>query len=146
MATPKPPPSATAIAASPEAEKATSPSNGSLALPITQSDLERTPAAGSSRGFFSVRPAGESGRRGFHPLHFVHIIFMSSSRVSRAVNVLWPIVPAAIAVRYAMKDNHLAVFILSYLAMVPCANLLGFAGQELARKVPHVMGVLTETT
>jgi len=93
-----------------------------------------------------VRLAGESGRRGFHPLHFVHIIFMSSSRVSRAVNVLWPIVPAAIAVRYAMKENHLAVFILSYLAMIPCANLLGFAGQELARKVPHVIGVLCETT
>lgn len=53
--------------------------------------------------------------------------------------------PVAIAVRYA-TDNHLAIFILSYLAMVPCANLLGFAGQELGRKVSHVYGVLTETT
>jgi len=30
--------------------------------------------------------------------------------------------------------------------MVPAANLLGFAGQELARKLPHVLGVILETT
>lgn len=30
--------------------------------------------------------------------------------------------------------------------MVPCANMIGFAGQELARKFPHVWGVLTEIT
>ena len=30
--------------------------------------------------------------------------------------------------------------------MIPAANLLGFAGQELARKLPHVLGVLLETT
>ena len=30
--------------------------------------------------------------------------------------------------------------------MVPAANLIGFAGQELARKMPKVLGVLLETT
>ena len=30
--------------------------------------------------------------------------------------------------------------------MVPAANLLGFAGQELARKLPKVAGILIETT
>jgi Ca2+:H+ antiporter len=30
--------------------------------------------------------------------------------------------------------------------MIPAANLLGFAGQEFGRKLPHVLGVLTETT
>ena len=30
--------------------------------------------------------------------------------------------------------------------MVPAANLVGFAGQELARKLPKVIGVLLETT
>jgi Ca2+:H+ antiporter len=30
--------------------------------------------------------------------------------------------------------------------MVPCANLVGFAGQELARKLPRVLGILFETT
>jgi Ca2+:H+ antiporter len=30
--------------------------------------------------------------------------------------------------------------------MVPCANLIGFAGQELARKMHNVIGVLLETT
>jgi Ca2+:H+ antiporter len=55
-------------------------------------------------------------------------------------------VPAAIALRYARKDLHLAIFILNYIAMVPCANLIGFAGQELARKLPKVFGILLETT
>lgn len=30
--------------------------------------------------------------------------------------------------------------------MVPAANLIGFAGQELARKLPKVFGVILETT
>jgi len=30
--------------------------------------------------------------------------------------------------------------------MVPAANTVGFAGQELARKMPKVLGVLIETT
>ena len=30
--------------------------------------------------------------------------------------------------------------------MVPAANLIGYAGQELGRKLPHVLGVLVETT
>jgi Ca2+:H+ antiporter len=55
-------------------------------------------------------------------------------------------VPAAIALQYARKDLHLAIFILNYIAMVPCANLIGFAGQELARKLPKVFGILIETT
>jgi len=30
--------------------------------------------------------------------------------------------------------------------MVPAANTIGFAGQELARKMPKVLGVIMETT
>src|SRR5579871_1199269 len=30
--------------------------------------------------------------------------------------------------------------------MVPAANLLGFGGQELARKLPHLFGIFLETT
>ncbi|KAL3418291.1 Ca2+:H+ antiporter [Phlyctema vagabunda] len=93
-----------------------------------------------------IEPEGESGRRGIHPFHFFKIVWTSASDASRAVNVLWPVVPAAIAVRYARPDMHLTIFILNYIAMVPCANLIGFAGQELARKLPKVFGVLVETT
>ncbi|EPE02336.1 ca2+ h+ antiporter [Ophiostoma piceae UAMH 11346] len=103
----------------------------------------------SSHLQFRLRKEGDSGRRGFHPWHFFRIAFRSSSKVSACVNVLWPFVPAAIACRYALSDtprNHLITFILAYIAMVPCANLIGFSGQELSRKVPHVLGVLTETT
>lgn len=93
-----------------------------------------------------IRPAGESGRSGFHPIHFAHISFKSTSRASLVCNFLWPVVPAAIAVRYALPDHHVLIFTLSYIAMVPCANMIGFAGQELARKLPHVWGVLVEIT
>jgi len=55
-------------------------------------------------------------------------------------------VPAALAVRYARKDLGVIIFALNYIAMVPCANLIGFAGQELARKLPRVFGILIETT
>ncbi|KAH6899050.1 hypothetical protein B0T10DRAFT_601932 [Thelonectria olida] len=93
-----------------------------------------------------IRPAGESGRSGFHPIHFTHISFKSTSRASLVCNFLWPVVPAAIAVRYALPDHHVLIFTLSYISMVPCANMIGFAGQELARKLPHVWGVLVEIT
>ena len=71
------------------------------------------------KSWFPVREEGESGRSGFHPWHFFRIVFRSSSLASRAVNVLWPVVPAAIAVRYAAPEQQLAIFILAYIAMVP---------------------------
>ncbi|MCJ1286976.1 hypothetical protein MMC26_006323, partial [Xylographa opegraphella] len=92
-----------------------------------------------------IHPDGESGRRWLHPWMFLKICFKSSSMISKFVNVLWPFVPAAIAVHFAKPDSHLWVFALNYVAMVPTANLIGFAGQELARKLPKVIGVLLET-
>jgi Ca2+:H+ antiporter len=93
-----------------------------------------------------IAPEGESGRSWIHPWHFLRICFRSSCRASMIVNVLWPFVPAALAVRYARPDLNLVIFILSYIAMVPSANLVGFAGQEFGRKLPRVFGVLAETT
>jgi Ca2+:H+ antiporter len=93
-----------------------------------------------------IHPDGESGREWLHPWHFIRICFRSSCDASCIVNVLWPIVPVAVALNYARTDLHLAVFILNYIGMVPCANLVGFAGQELARKLPRVVGILLETT
>lgn len=60
--------------------------------------------------------------------------------MSMVVNILWPFVPAAIALHFARPDLHLWKFTLNYIAMVPTANLIGFAGQELARKLPKVLG------
>ncbi|TVY27954.1 Vacuolar calcium ion transporter [Lachnellula hyalina] len=93
-----------------------------------------------------IAPEGESGRKGIHPLHFFKICWSSTSDASRAVNLLWPFVPAALAVRYSRRDLGVTIFALCYIAMVPCANLIGFAGQELARKMPRVFGILVETT
>ena len=87
-----------------------------------------------------IHPDGESGRKGIHPLRFLQICFRSTSKASMVVNVLWPFVPAAIAIHYARPKLHLWIFALNYIAMIPTANLVGFAGQELARKLPKVFG------
>ncbi|KAL2444479.1 Vacuolar cation/proton exchanger 2 [Exophiala dermatitidis] len=93
-----------------------------------------------------IHPDGESGRRGIDPLHFLRIVWRSSCKVSSWVNVLWPFVPAAIALHFVHGDHHLWTFAINYIAMIPAANLLGFAGQEFARKLPKVAGILIETT
>ncbi|TVY89499.1 Vacuolar calcium ion transporter [Lachnellula willkommii] len=93
-----------------------------------------------------IQPEGESGRSGIHLYKFLKICWRSTSGASRLCNILWPVVPGAIAVTWARPDLHVAIFTLNYLAMVPCANLSGFAGQELARKLQKVFGVLLETT
>ncbi|KAI9693038.1 MAG: hypothetical protein M1822_005033 [Bathelium mastoideum] len=93
-----------------------------------------------------IHPDGESGRRGVHPWSMVRICLRSTSTASAVVNVLWPAVPAAIALHFARPEWHVAIFVLNYIAMVPAANLIGFAGQELARKLPSVLGVVLETT
>ncbi|TQV96576.1 Ca2+/H+ antiporter [Cordyceps javanica] len=117
-----------------------------LPTPSTHIDDKRgNPHCKKSR-MLKIRPQGESGRSGVHPWHFFRISFKSACRASTLCSMLWPVVPAALAVRYALRERHTLVFILSYIAMVPCASLVGFAGQELARKLPHVAGVLVETT
>ncbi|KAI1042553.1 hypothetical protein LB505_004177 [Fusarium chuoi] len=119
-----------------------------LPVPNTYNEHKRGEKRHHGNGKMSryIKPAGESGRKGFHPIHFSKISFRSTSRASLLCNFLWPFVPAAIAVRYAMPANHITIFALAYIAMVPCANLIGFAGQELSRKLPHVLGVLLEIT
>ncbi|RMZ83514.1 hypothetical protein DV737_g1625, partial [Chaetothyriales sp. CBS 132003] len=92
-----------------------------------------------------VQAEGESGRSGFQPANFFKLVWRSSSPASSYTNVLWPFVPAAIALHFAEGEHHVWTFAINYIAMVPAANLLGYAGQELARKLPKVAGILIET-
>ncbi|RMD42639.1 hypothetical protein DV735_g2481, partial [Chaetothyriales sp. CBS 134920] len=92
-----------------------------------------------------IHPDGESGRSGFQPASFFRLVWRSSSRASSYTNVLWPFVPAAIALHFVGGEHHVWTFAINYIAMVPAANLLGYAGQELARKLPKVAGILIET-
>jgi Ca2+:H+ antiporter len=92
-----------------------------------------------------IHPDGESGRAGFHLQHFLSVSWRSGSNAAKYVNLLWPFVPAAIIVHYALPLHPLLIFAFSYIAMVPVANLLGFSGQEYARKMPKVSGILIET-
>ena len=74
-----------------------------LPPPTTFSQYKRRRGHESKEGGRSnsrfVQLAGESGRRGFHPWMFLRISFRSASRASLVCNVLWPVVPAALAVR-----------------------------------------------
>ncbi|KAL8781771.1 MAG: hypothetical protein Q9213_005854 [Squamulea squamosa] len=92
-----------------------------------------------------VEHEGESGRHGFHPRHFCSVTYKSSNIVSQYVNFLWPFVPLAIIIRYVLPNHPLLIFGLSYVGMIPSANLLGFAGHEFAKKMPKVTGTLIET-
>ena len=78
------------------------------------------------------------------PMHILSICWRTASPASKCVNLLWPLVPTAIILQYTHPDLHLAVFIMSYLAMVPCANLIGFASHESTRILPKVLGHLVE--
>lgn len=71
---------------------------GTLPAPNTYTEYKRSKQM-QEKGSYGIRPAGESGRRGFHPVHFSRITFKSTSRASLLCNLLWPVVPAAIAVR-----------------------------------------------
>lgn len=88
---------------------------------------------------------GESGRSGFHPSHFLAVLWRSSCTASMLVNFLWPIVPVALILQF-LPGLHLWKFATAYVAVIPTANLLGFSGQEFARKMPKVAGILIETT
>jgi Ca2+:H+ antiporter len=92
-----------------------------------------------------VHADGESGRSGFHPSHFINVAWKSGSSAAKYANLLWPFVIVAIVLHYAAPSMPIAIFATSYIAMVPVANLLGFAGQEFARKMPKVSGILIET-
>ncbi|KAK3067274.1 hypothetical protein LTR53_015949 [Teratosphaeriaceae sp. CCFEE 6253] len=94
-----------------------------------------------------VQADGESGRRWFSPWLFLRICFRSSSRASMLTNFLWPFTIAAMIMHFGFRRDHqLWVFITCYIGMVPAANLVGFGGQEMARKLPKVAGVILETT
>lgn len=93
-----------------------------------------------------INPEGESGRAGFHPVHFFRVAWHSATPWNKWLNILWPFVPAAIVLHFVYGTHHTAIFAVNYVAMVPAASLLGFAGQELARKMPRVIGILVETT
>ncbi|KAL1958099.1 hypothetical protein VTO42DRAFT_5139 [Malbranchea cinnamomea] len=118
----------------------------STILPVHNNDHGNNQLRKLGPSLFHINPEGESGRTGFHPIHFLRVCFKSTTPVSCAVNVLWPFVPAAFAVHFARTDLHVWDFALNFLAMLPAANLLGFAGGELARKLPRVLGVILETT
>jgi Ca2+:H+ antiporter len=92
-----------------------------------------------------IHPDGESGRSGFQASHFIQVAWRSGSNAAKWTNLLWPIVPVAIIMHFVFPSNPITVFALSYIAMIPVANLLGFAGQEYARKMPKVSGILIET-
>ncbi|KAK5308966.1 hypothetical protein LTR70_010702, partial [Exophiala xenobiotica] len=119
------------------------PGSGSKSGP-DQSDDRKMP---SIRHFFNFHRVerGEAGRSGFRPHKYLEVVWRRQDPIVSPILALWLLVPAAIVLAFARDDLHTWVFGLSYIAMLPCASTLGLAGQELARKVPRVAGVLIET-
>ncbi|KAF3929999.1 hypothetical protein AA313_de0209718 [Arthrobotrys entomopaga] len=81
----------------------------------------------------------------FNPFKASRIVLKSTSKISAWSNILFPTIPAGIALWYTQRDKHpLAVFILNFLAMVPAGNLLSFASGELQAKLPKTLGASLE--
>lgn len=114
--------------------------------PPQQDGEQQQTSPGGNKVTPGIQPDGESGRSFFNPVKFFTICWRSSSRVSRYTNLLWPFTIAALVLYFNYPEKQLWIFITSYIGMVPAANLIGFAGQELARKIPKVIGVILETT
>lgn len=93
-----------------------------------------------------IQPEGESGRRGINPLQFLKICWRGSCAASKVLNILWPMVPISLIVYFRLEHHDILKFVLLYFAMLPAANLLGFAGQEFSRKLPRVAGIAVEIT
>lgn len=113
-------------------------------------DSQSTPLLSSLSRHVPIIPdhiaaEGESGRRGFHPQHFLAVLWRSSCTASMLVNFLWPAVIVAIVLHF-IPGLETWKFVTAYIAVIPTANLLGFSGQEFARKMPKVAGILIETT
>ncbi|PKS08731.1 hypothetical protein jhhlp_004784 [Lomentospora prolificans] len=121
--------------------------NPQESTPLLSSHHDHADEAGISHHSNGIRIAdeGESGRSGFEPRHFFHVLWRSSCTASMLVNLLWPFVPVALILEFAV-DAPLLTFAVGYIALIPSANLLGFAGQKFARKMPKVAGILIETT
>lgn len=115
-------------------------------------DLEQQPTRSNSE---TERLTGDchdtqDGRREdssgwIHPATFLIICWKSSSRASMLTNSLWPFTIAAMILHYCYHANELWIFVTAYVGMVPAANLVGFAGHQLAQKLPTTLGVLVET-
>ncbi|KAK6341414.1 hypothetical protein TWF696_008490 [Orbilia brochopaga] len=81
----------------------------------------------------------------FNPLKAARVTWKSTSTLSSWSNILFPAVPAGIALWYTSRDTHpLAVFILNFIGMVPSGNLLAFASGELQSKLPKIFGATLE--
>lgn len=77
-------------------------------------------------------------RTGFNLWKMARLAFLGNCKMSTIANCLFPVIPIAIAFRYSLPEQHLWIFILNYLAMVPAANLLSYAGEQLTENLPHV--------
>lgn len=73
--------------------------NETLPVPATYDEYKANQKKKDKGRGFEIKESGESGRKGIHPWHFLRIAFRSTSRASMVCNVLWPVVPTALAVR-----------------------------------------------
>ncbi|KAK6350118.1 hypothetical protein TWF696_006365 [Orbilia brochopaga] len=77
----------------------------------------------------------------FHPIKAIAITLRSTSRLSSYCHILFPTIPAGIALWYTSRKTYpLATFIFNFVAMVPAGNLLAFASGELHHQMPHTIG------
>ncbi|KAI8824305.1 Sodium/calcium exchanger protein-domain-containing protein [Fimicolochytrium jonesii] len=89
--------------------------------------------------------AVEPPKARFHPVQAARIIYRSTSTMSRLANLLWPLAPIGIILRFVRPEWHIAIFVVNYLGMIPSGNWLAFASLEINEKLPNIVGATFET-
>lgn len=77
-----------------DSEKAANTSTTEVTLPTHESNGVRP-----ERTTPGIKATGESGRKGFHPFHFLKVTWRTSSIASKFCHFLWPAALAAIVLR-----------------------------------------------
>ncbi|KAF3935408.1 hypothetical protein ABW20_dc0103504 [Dactylellina cionopaga] len=81
----------------------------------------------------------------FNPFIAIPVTLRSTSKLSSYSNILFPAVPAGIALWYLLREEHpRLVFAFNFIGIVPAGNLLAFASGELGHKLPPTFAACLE--
>jgi Ca2+:H+ antiporter len=67
-------------------------------------------------------------------------------KVKNKTSWLFAVLPATVLAKYLLPERHILIFVLSAASLIPLANLLSMATEQLARHTGHTLGALLSVT
>lgn len=62
------------------------------------------------------------------------------------IHWLFAVLPATVLAEYVLPEHHILIFLLSAVSLIPLANLLSMATEQLAHHAGHTLGALLSVT